>query len=378
MTSGREYCVSRVPLWTLLVWPLREGSRTPRTPEKGQRMEKGTSRGVLSRLVPRGSRAPADPGGRARRVAALAAGIGLLAAACTGQQASQTGQGGGAKRAGGSFAHAPKGFPLNAFMTNTAERQTVDRAISVLVNSCMKEFDLKWPEYEPPPGTIPENARKYGVTDLESVRVYGYKPPLPDGVSKQQAIAYRDSYEARKKAITPAAEAAYSGIGASAKLPPGVPKGGCYGEAARETSVDRLNEDMMTVQKLFFQASAATRKDARIAELNRQWSACMRRSGMSYPDPLAAVDDSKWRTAKTPKDGPSPYFPAPSKEEIRTAIADVKCKDETDYIKKRSQVEFRYQRALIKKNAKMLAAVQARKQRMMKHFTLLVEGEKRG
>lgn len=341
---------------------------------KGHKVQKRKTRGVSSSSVPGGKRLPAYSGAGARRVATLAAGVTLLATACTGQQAPQAKRDNGAQPSVSSFAHAPKGYPLSAFMTDIEERQTVDRAISVLVNRCMKKFDLSWPEYEPSPGNIPENARKYGVTDLESVHVYGYKPPLPDGVSKQEAISFRKRYEAKQKAVTPAMEGVYSGRGGSARLPLGVPEGGCSGEARRQAMADSVNEDMMTVQTLFWQASASTSKDPRTKELNRRWSACMKRSGMTYPDPLAAVDDPAWRKAKTAREGPSPYFPAPSEKEIRTAEADVRCKNETDYIKKRSDIEVQYQRALIKRNEKKLAAVKVRKQQVMRKLYSITGG----
>ncbi|MFE6282936.1 hypothetical protein [Streptomyces sp. NPDC057877] len=324
----------------------------------------------------------------------MAAGISLFATACTGQQEPPARQDDNAQATGSSFAHAPKTFPLDKFKTDSKERQTVDLAISILVNRCMAKYDQSWPEYKPTPG-IPDNARKYGVTDLESVRVYGYKPPLPDGVSKAEAIAFRREYDAKEKSITAAARSVYSGPeeegngkgdgkggekgeekgGENVVLPPGLPEGGCSGEARRKAEADRLNEDMMTVQDLFWKASATTGKDPRVTELNRRWSDCMKKSGMSYADPLAAVDDRTWRTQKTSGESPTPFFPAPSKAEIRAAEADVKCKEKTGYIETRSAVEFGHQRDIIKEHKAVLDAAWERKQRILKKLSAVVAEE---
>jgi hypothetical protein len=211
---------------------------------------------------------------------------------------------------------------------------------------------------------------------MKSVRVYGYKPPLPDGVTRQEAVSFGKEYEAKQKRITPAARKVYSGKGDSSTMPPGVPDGGCSGKARRQAKVDQLNNDMMAVQKLFWEGSAATRKDPRIVELDRRWSSCMEKLGIRYPDPLAAVGDPKWRKEKTAGRGPSPYFPAPSGREIRTAEADVRCKAGTDYIKTRSDVESEYQRELIRKHTKMLAAVQERRKNMVNNlFSIVADGK---
>ncbi|MBA2949018.1 hypothetical protein [Streptomyces himalayensis] len=327
--------------------------------------------------------APASgPVTRAYRAAALAVGTALLATACTGQQAATKEPDNGTSTALGSSADAPKDYPLDAYMPTTAERQALDHAINILARSCMKKFGLSWPAYQPPPGNLPQNGRKYGVTDLKSVRIYGYKPPLPDGVTKQQAVSYQEKAKANEETITPAAQAAYTGSeqaagtgkGSPAQPPSGVPEGGCQGEAIRKAGADRLNQDMTAVQKLFFEASAATREDPGTNELDQRWSACMRKAGMNYPDPLAAVDDPTWRTQKTKKDGPAPNFPAPSQKEIRTAEADVICKSETGYVHKRYAIDSRLQRQLIEKHADMLAAVKERKQRMTKQVHSVATG----
>ncbi|MFI6487415.1 hypothetical protein [Streptomyces sp. NPDC050564] len=320
----------------------------------------------------------------------LATAVALLATACSSGQADRGAQGGPAREdttpvVATSFAHAPKAYPLDAYKPTTEETETVNRAVDVLTRSCMKKFGVSRPAYEAPPGSIPTNARKYGPTDLASVRVYGYKPPLPDGVTRQEAVAAQQRDAAREQAITPAATAVSTGTAqqadkksgaAAAEVPAGVPRGGCQGQAQRQALADRAADDLMTVQNLFVQASATTREDPATVALDKRWSACMRKSGMNYPDPLSAVDDSTWRTQKTSPNGPHPNFPAPSAKEIRTAQADVRCKTATDYVVTRHAVESGHQKQLIEEHEDTLAAVKERKRRMVEKAESIVAADK--
>ncbi|MFC8669426.1 hypothetical protein [Streptomyces sp. NPDC057199] len=284
-----------------------------------------------------------------------------------------------------SFANAPRAYPLDAYRPTTAETSTVDHAVRVLAGPCLKKFGVSWPAYEASGAGIPLNARKYGPTDLDSVRVYGYKPPLPDGVTRQEAVAAQREAQARDKTITPAAAAVYTGTtqeaqkkgGTSTEVPAGVPEGGCHGQARRAALADRAADDLAKVQTLFFEASATTKKDPGSIALDKRWSACMQKAGLTYPDPLAAADDETWRTTRTSPNGPHPSFPAPSAKEIATAEADVRCKAATGYVAKRHAIESGHQKQLIEKNEAMLTAVNDRKRRMIERAETVVAKDKK-
>ncbi|MDQ0950065.1 hypothetical protein QFZ24_003988 [Streptomyces phaeochromogenes] len=284
-----------------------------------------------------------------------------------------------------SFANAPKAYPLDAYRPTAAETSTVDHAVRVLAGPCLKKFGVTWPAYEASGAGIPLNARKYGPTDLDSVRVYGYKPPLPDGVTRQEAVTAQRKAQARDRTITPVAAAVYTGTaqeaqkkgGASTEVPAGVPEGGCHGQARRAALADRAADDLTKVQTLFFEASATTKKDPGTVALDKRWSACMQKAGLTYPDPLAAADDETWRTRRTSPDGPHPSFPAPSAKEIATAEADVRCKAATGYVAKRHAIESGHQKRLIEKNAATLTAVNDRKRRMVERAETVVAKDKK-
>ncbi|MEU5596194.1 hypothetical protein [Streptomyces sp. NPDC020298] len=323
------------------------------------------------------------PAGGTGATITLAAALAVLVTGCAGGTTGGNTDGKG-REAGGtwpavatSFAHAPQDYPLDAYRPTIAETGTVDHAVVVLARSCMRKFGQSWPAYQAPPGSIPLNARKYGPTDLASVRVYGYKPPLPDGVTRQQAVAAQQRAAATEKTITPAAKAVFTGAATEgAKVPSGVPEGGCRGQAQRSARADGAADDLMEVQTLFVQASRGTAKDPATVALDKRWSACMRKAGLDYPDPLTAVDDSTWREQKTSAYGPQPAFPAPSRKEISTAEADVRCKAETGYVAKRYAVEARRQRQLVKEHRTALASVLERKRRMVERADTVVAADK--
>lgn len=323
------------------------------------------------------------PAGGTGATITLAAALAVLATACAGGKTDGNTDGKGrgtpdtTPAVVTSFANAPKDYPLDAYRPTTAETGTVDHAVDVLARSCMRKFGESWPAYQAPPGSIPLNARKYGPTDLASVRVYGYKPPLPDGVTRQQAVTAQRRATAAEKTITPAAKAVFTGAATDgAKVPPGVPEGGCHGQAQRSALADSAADDLMEVQSLFVQASRGTAEDPATVALDKRWSACMRKAGLDYPDPLTAVDDSTWRKQKTSAYGPHPAFPAPSRREIATAEADVRCKAETGYVARRYAVEARRQRQLIKEHRAALAAVLDRKRRMVERAEAVVAAAK--
>ncbi|MGD1219576.1 hypothetical protein AB9Q10_14270 [Streptomyces krungchingensis] len=332
------------------------------------------------------------PAARSAAALTVTAAVALLATACSpGEQArgGHDGQDGEdtAPAVATSFAHAPKAYPLDAYIPDARETDAVNRAVSVLARSCMQKYGVSRPAYQAPAGELPPHARKYGPTDLESVHVYGYKPPLPDGVTKRQAVAAQQRGAAQERTITPAAKAVYTGTAqradkksgtAAAPVPDGVPEGGCHGAAQRAALADRAADDLMVVQNLFLEASATTREDAAVRALDKRWSACMAKSGLRYPDPLSAVDDTTWRRRRTSPDGPHPDFPAPSAEEIRTAEADVRCKSATDYVVTRHDIESGHQKRLIGQHEKTLAAVAERKRRMVERSrSVLADAKKK-
>jgi hypothetical protein len=92
------------------------------------------------------------------------------------------------------------------------------------------------------------------------------------------------------------------------------------------------------------EAANWTQTDPRIAAANAAWSRCMHARGYSYRSPARAAG-ARWPSA-------------PSSKEIGTAVADVMCKNQVDYVNTWLTVEAAYQRALIGQNLQSLAKLQ--------------------
>jgi hypothetical protein len=99
------------------------------------------------------------------------------------------------------------------------------------------------------------------------------------------------------------------------------------------------------VPQIAQQSVGFTASDPRIHAAERAWSACMARRYYHYSSP-SQVEDRHW---------PTP----PHKAEIRTAVADVRCKTQTNFLNTWLAVEAGYQAALIGRNLTALSQLQA-------------------
>ncbi|MEH0586285.1 hypothetical protein QA942_20210 [Streptomyces sp. B21-106] len=180
------------------------------------------------------------------------------------------------------------------------------------------------------------------MSDTSLAREYGYKLPLPPGVTKAQAVEYMRKVDARNLLMTDEATVAYTGEGISAKKP-AVGSVGCRGEARIKLGLPEINSpqgDPVTGAAL--KAWEQTRRDRRSVDIDALWSKCMKLSGYSYSDPHVAAGDKKWAPVAGSGD-----FPSPSDGEVEAALADVFCKQKTNYVEKMQRVESGYQDLLI-------------------------------
>ncbi len=104
------------------------------------------------------------------------------------------------------------------------------------------------------------------------------------------------------------------------------------------------NPDPDPVPGIAIEAAQWTQSDPRVLLAERLWSACMARSGYTYKTPAQAQQGS-WPSQ-------------PSAAEIATAVADVRCKAQTDFVNTWLAVEAAYQQALISQNLTELARLQ--------------------
>ncbi len=115
-----------------------------------------------------------------------------------------------------------------------------------------------------------------------------------------------------------------------------------YGQAGGGGLAAAINAD--PVPGIAGEAANWTQTDPRIQAANAAWSRCMRAHGYNYRTPARAA---------------SAHWPsAPSSKEITTAVADVTCKNQVNYVNTWLAVEAAYQQALIGQNLQPLAGLQ--------------------
>ncbi|MFD7442405.1 hypothetical protein [Streptomyces sp. NPDC059909] len=249
-------------------------------------------------------------------------------------------------------------LPVDSYTVTAQEREALSQAVATLAGDCMKEYGFDWPAPLPPtPRNLNSNARLYGVTDPESVAVFGYHPPLPKGMTARQAEQETVRQRAHYENVSPAAMTLYKGEGPASVNGKNVPQGGCLGETRRKLGLGDAATLDSTLNKVNLQASQQAANDPRVSSLNQRWAACMKESGYHYKDPLAAAGDPAWTAGEGgggSKDSDAAGTAKP--REITVASTDVKCKQRVDYVGVHSAVEAEHQNKLIEKNVTALSA----------------------
>lgn len=232
-------------------------------------------------------------------------------------------------------------LPLDAYVQDFADRQTVLRAEYALTKACVERFGLEFqaPAWDKstadvPSGGQPTHYRLYGLLDedhAEQMGYHSYGQESPD----EATYAQRD----------PAASLLAAGkLGGGTYKGITIPDGGCIGEARREVEG---TTDLSLVDRLAADAWTESQRDSRVVAAFAAWSTCMTDAGYNYRTPMAADDDPKWGGEQA------------SAEEIAVAVADVGCKKSTNLAGIRMAVEAAYQRVAMSEHAAELGAIQA-------------------
>jgi hypothetical protein len=198
-------------------------------------------------------------------------------------------------------------LPLDPYELDPRDRLTVSRAHLALMADCLGRhgIDIEIPEPRPIPWAWHE--RRYGLTDEGRAARHGYhvsqitdrphrrEPSLPDDIADDCVDWARH------------------------RLNQGAPD---------------LPEPQLA-QMLALRAHLLSREDRRVQAVFSAWSRCMRQTGFSYPDPMAANNDPAFATEQ------------PTETEIRAAVADVRCKRKVGVVEVWSAVETAYQRQAV-------------------------------
>ena len=227
-------------------------------------------------------------------------------------------------------------LPLDPYLPSPAHLDLLARARRILVVRCMGRFGVAPPAPAPAIPLPPAgNAQRYGLVDAHEARTQGYH------LAGTEAGVVRPL-----PGLSPVQRAVLTGAGSARSLRGPLPAGGCHGEAQRILDAGAPSpRDPSLGQVLGLQSFARSKEDRRVRAVFGAWSACMRRAGFSYRDPMEANDDPAFLTER------------PSRAEIAVAVADVGCKQAVGLVGAWASVEAADQERALHRHASELELV---------------------
>jgi hypothetical protein len=255
--------------------------------------------------------------------------------------------------------------PLNTYGGTESQQRALNEAITLLTARCMAKRGFAYPPKGESPGSTtssilnPDDASSagnpdatpYGLDEAKDAAEFGYQPPVP---------FYERPSPSRIGHITVSKpNVAY----VQALVGNGGPLEGCSGEAIKSVYANGEPPDPHDlVGTLAAEALAETNGDQRVIRAVANWSSCMRAKGFTYSNPL-----------QPPAVNWQPTYPArPSSLEVSTALADVRCKQNTGMVSVWLKVDAGYERQLIEQNAAALAQVEQATQEMIRRAEKII------
>ncbi|MFF5160634.1 hypothetical protein ACFY3N_31155 [Streptomyces sp. NPDC000348] len=245
-------------------------------------------------------------------------------------------------------------LPIHAYQLSPADQAGVTEAKNLLIAACMKRYGFSWSAPATP--TAPRQDRRYGVIDLPAAQRYGYhllptddtapsrldEPPSKAETEALTGGQLLDADTGRSRPI-----AGYTGPVREVDGKP-LPPGGCAQEAERELlGREDLSSKAGVVSRINTDSFTESLKTPAVKDALGEWSACMRKAGYDYADPLESI-----ATARLD----SPEVPA---AEIELATADVTCKDSVGLVDVWNRAESAIQRRMIEEHASATARQRA-------------------
>lgn len=265
-------------------------------------------------------------------------------------------------------------LPLDKYLLNSEQSLLIQDARVKLVSKCMRRygFEFSVPRAADTTSGMGEDAPRtrvdgrYGYQSMAHATTWGYHPA--GGVREHEPVSTDDS-----KYSDPEWSFAARGtsdprklFGPGGRRPDGqvVPERGCAGEALRRLtgSLEGDLGDSELATSLKFETLANSQKDSDTREVFGRWSECMKREGYSYPDPLAALADPRWRMSGQP-----------TSREIRVAVADQRCRKQENVVGVWFGVDQKHQEEAVARHATSLVTVKERIDQMIKNAKAVLD-----
>jgi hypothetical protein len=247
-------------------------------------------------------------------------------------------------------------LPFDQYKWNPREQGLYEQARILLLKRCVQSRGTTFtmPERmdsEELPD-IYDNSRRYGLAHEAAAARFGYHIPADSDGGRQRREIGKWSKE-----ISAAEETAIYGA-------PGIP--GCYEQADAELAKGTPGADTDWLTARSSESRDETAKNESVVNAKAGWRACMAGLGFTYADPDDALGDRRW-------DVESPTI---TETELRTALADVRCKDSSGLVRVWQEVETTWQRQVIDRNADRFPALAATKQTQLSNARQVIENER--
>ncbi|WP_275702652.1 hypothetical protein [Tessaracoccus caeni] len=241
--------------------------------------------------------------------------------------------------------------PFAPYMATVTESVTMEYAESLLMRDCLANFGFTHDvqSFSDRIAAAREReqlgiTRLYGATDRDMAKKYGYyveiKPrPERDHVGPEyELVVYGvrslEEFDSELAFSATASPASVDGV----EIPPG----GCLGETWRRMgSVPEAGDSL--ARMLWFETADESRPAYR--EVVNEWVSCMAASGYKATGPLdLEPGDAAWEFRER-----DPLTP-PSEKEVALVLADIDCKEQTDLVKRLSEISWAVEQESVEKN----------------------------
>lgn len=244
--------------------------------------------------------------------------------------------------------------PLDSFLPSKHDALILHQAEARLINQCLNELGYtKNPIPEPESIQQQDRHSEFIVFPVSQAEQHGYNSPAPatpkgsswdDRASTTQQELIEGKLRRYKGKDVPeggCSRVAADRITKGTKVPKQITGGGVVLDRREQASPTGLSEAHVEVLRLeaIFKAS----KDTKISRMTADWSSCMSKKGHQYRSPQEAANDDRWAGDDV------------THLEKRTAVADMECKQQVNYLGVMVSVQSAYEREIMKQRENELA-----------------------
>jgi hypothetical protein len=239
-----------------------------------------------------------------------------------------------------SGAAATVALPLDAYQPSVTDQSKLQLAVHNLASRCAARQGFTLPQPTQLSNTmsalaIPGSGQGYnfGLTSMSWAERYGYHHSTP-----VVGPAGKGGILQQKPAMSPAEQQVNEA---------------CVTEVYRETGIPS-SPQWYFAESLAIQTYTQSLSDPRVLGVFAAWSLCMKAKGYNYATPMKAEEGIPENGSQS---GAGQWAtPAPTPEEIQTAVADVACKQQANVVALWSSVLAAYQNTAISKDIVRLEA----------------------